>query len=238
MSLHIVCFLFQLTKRTALHGSADDPRATDPGGGATDSSKHKDPTLVQFPTGAALRGRGDATDNSNKDPLPEVSTDADDPRVNDPRGVATESANKKLPPTIQVSTGAADPLVTAQRGVAIEEWMLHLSTCRHTTVLVATAGAVTMATGLVTATDGAVTMDTDTDFAKEKSSLCSKPLTGCDATRVVERLCKIDNTYYEMQALTNPYENFRNCSNKFLYCSKIYISYNIMYSVLFKRDAL
>ena len=128
----------------------------------------------QLPTGAAdppvnaLPGRGDATDNSNKDPLPVVSTGADDPRVNDPRGVATESANKKLWPTILVSTGADDRLVNVQRGGAIEDWMLHLSTCRRTTVPVATAGAVTMATDLATVTDGAVTMDTDTDSAKEK----------------------------------------------------------------------
>ena len=166
-------FLFQLTKRTSLRGSADDPRATDPGGVATDSSKHKEHTIAQLPlTGAADPQMnallGVATDNSNRDSLPVVSTDADDPRVNDPHGVATASANKKLPPTILVSKGADDPLVTVQRGGAIEDWMLHLSTCRHTTVLVVMAGAVTMATDLATAMTGAVTMDTDTDFAKEK----------------------------------------------------------------------
>ena len=164
--------LFQLTKRTEPHGSADDPRANDPGGDATDSSKHKEPTAAQLPTGAAdpqVNGhRGDATDNSNRDSLPVFSTDADDPRVNDPRGVATASANKKLPPNILVSKGGDESLVTAQPGVAIEDWMLHRSTCRHTTVLVAMVGAVTMPTGLVTATDGAVTMDTETDSAKEK----------------------------------------------------------------------
>ena len=40
-------FLFQPTKRTAPRGSVDDPRATDPGGAATDSSKHKGPTAEE-----------------------------------------------------------------------------------------------------------------------------------------------------------------------------------------------
>ena len=41
-----------------------------------------------------------------------------------------------------------------------------------------------------------------------------------------------------MQALTNAYENFRNCSNKFLYCSKIYIFHIILCIVYFSNGTL
>ena len=223
MSLHIVCILFQLTKRTALHGSVDDPLATDPGGAATDSSKHKVPTIAQLSTGAAdpqvNAHRGDATDNSNRDSLPVVSTGADDPRVNDPRGVATESANKKLRPTILVSTDADDHLVTAQRGGAIEDWMLHLSTCRHTTVLVATAGAVTMATDLVTATDGAVSHSgrsscIRTRILLKKISLCSKQVHDVYNSKRLHdgELCCQNDNITKGKAL-----RIKNCSNRIIY---------------------
>ena len=181
MCVVIYVLLFQLTTRKAPRGSVDDPRANDPGGVATDSSKHKEPTIPQLSTDAddprmnALRGV--ATDNSKRASLPValVSTGADGLQVNDPRGVATASGNKKLRPTIRVSTGADDPLVTAQRGDAIEDWMLHLAACRHTTALVSMAGAVTMAPDFTTVMAGAVTMVTmdtaDRDFAKLKLTM-------------------------------------------------------------------